>query len=280
MPAQPLPERCIWCLRTTAEVPFNESHIVPAALGNAVQTLPPGVVCQPCNSSFGGKMERALIEDRTFGPYRWYSDLRNARTGRIPDSPIFGPPYRDTADPRRPLKFTISAGRAGVTIDVQSPMQRQFTTTYTDREMRLLSRAYHKMAFEGLTWLLYVYEGDLPSLPQDPFDARFDAVRRWVRDGQPMTMVRPVLHGPYGEARAEFDMLIWEHEGTLVAGFDFFGDQYAVSLTSPPDRAWPELKAWAEAQWLVDGVDALWGIGYHPNEGNTAFVIALPGARG
>jgi hypothetical protein len=93
-----------------------------------------------------------------------------------------------------------------------------------------------------------------------------------------MRMVRPVLHGPYGEARAEFDMLFWEHQGTLVGGFDLFGDQYAVNLTSPADSAWPDLKAWAEAQWLKDGVDKLWGIGHHPREGNTPLIIALPSA--
>ena len=222
MPVLPIPYRCIWCRRTAAEVDFDESHVVPAFLGNSVQTLPPGIVCKPCNNGFGGKVERALLEDPMFDLYRWYAGARSARTGRRLASPRFGRPYPETSPPHDPLKFTVNAGRAGLNVRVESPVVEQFSHVYTDRQMHLLSRAYHKMAVEGLAWEIFM--DDARDFSLDLFDPVFDPVRHWVRAGQPMAKVRPVLHGPYGTPRPGWDMLIYRHNDTLILGWDLLGD--------------------------------------------------------
>lgn len=54
---------------------------------------------------------------------------------------------------------------------------------YEGRHLIALSRAAHKIAFESVAWRLYVHGFDGPAI--DLFDARFDPVRRWAREGVP-----------------------------------------------------------------------------------------------
>src|SRR5205814_6252495 len=62
------------------------------------------------------------------------------------------------------------------------------STEYDARTIAALSRAVHKIAFEALAESVFV--SGSPQLP-DLFDAAFNPVRRWAREGQPPNPVRP-----------------------------------------------------------------------------------------
>lgn len=62
-----IPRRCIWCKRTEPEAVFTtESHALAKAVGNVVQVLPPGIVCDQCNQYYGSKIEPWLLDDPLF----------------------------------------------------------------------------------------------------------------------------------------------------------------------------------------------------------------------
>jgi len=190
----PIPGRCIWCLKPA---PPNDpsrsdtSHVVHACLGNAEQqVLPPGIVCKPCNGVFGTKLDRELIE---FPPLRMngallevmhHPDKKRLFRDSIPDVG----PIPDA--PSEVIEVLIGCTSMSLVLDLWRPIIGHYEVTYTTRRLRLLSRAVHKLLFESVAWHVYV-RGHNEAV--DLFDSAFDAVRRWVRYGEPQTTGRPWL---------------------------------------------------------------------------------------
>jgi hypothetical protein len=242
MPVFPLPNRCIWCLRTN--VPFDLSHCLPECVGNSNQhILPPGIVCKKCNSYFGSKVEPKLLSDPPFhiaavalglvDP----DDMQRFRE-RLFDS-THPPDGAVNHDIHLKVHIDIPTGRFQTDIDYT--VKGRITLVYSVEDRRWLSRAIHKIAFESLAWSLYVKGNDqFVNL----FGSQFDGVRRWSRQGQPIGKVRAVLR------RFPEDLSpTWSHQIMTFPGDHFivqlnlFGDWYVVSLTAKHDEALTNLKA-------------------------------------
>lgn len=58
-------QRCLFCKQPSENSKAIE-HIIPESLGNKEHILPKGVVCDDCNSYFGSKVEKELLEQSFF----------------------------------------------------------------------------------------------------------------------------------------------------------------------------------------------------------------------
>ena len=74
--------RCIFC-KKIASASRSVEHIIPQSLGNEEHTLPPGVVCDPCNNYFASAIEQPVLESGYFVSSRFNALIPNKRQ-RIP----------------------------------------------------------------------------------------------------------------------------------------------------------------------------------------------------
>lgn len=220
MPVFPVPNKCIWCLRACPEVSFDRSHVLPQCVGNKhQQILPKGVVCQPCNNSYSRKVEREFIHEPLF---RMGTHVLGIRKDPLLDSLPFD------STPRR-FHFNISLNNSELKVDCDGPPKLICKKTYNKRDSSLLSRAIHKMAFEALAHALYVKGHDENV---DVLSERFHPIRQWVRLGQPMSTVRPVLRGPSEYPNGEWEVRIHENHGAFLVQMKLFAEWFAVHLTA------------------------------------------------
>jgi len=273
MAVLPRPGVCIWCRGPAGS---NVSHVVPQALGNAVQVLHAGIVCARCNNFFGTGIEAALMNDPIVDMLRWYSGLRNVRTNRTPPSQRLGVAFPSTGHPTAELRYTMHIGSGGqvpayalpgyiiapsdnvVTLEMHSPRVERFPFTYDRRKLAKLSRAFYKIAVETLASLTYeIPESDFTI---DLFSSDFNAVREWVRYGSPPTLVRPVLLAPFGTPSPDWEYALLESLGRPVVGMTLFGLEAVTYPCGPQRGSLPLLAEWAGREWLGDVVDAVWGI--------------------
>lgn len=230
----------------------TKSHALPAAAGNADEVLPPGVVCDTCNRNWG-KIERELSAYPLFKIGAWAVQSRNTRTGEP-----FCPKLVDDAGTVVPLPRRRSGGiRLGIGIngnalrvEVTTTVKGIFIADLTPRRLALLSRAVHKVAFEGLAWGMYCQHSQTTPVVVDPLSSQFDHIRSWVKMGKPQRTVRPFFQpadltssvripatfGPTVDVRPS---------GVIVQYRDGFA-WYGVTLTSRPERALHDLEEWGE----------------------------------
>ena len=188
----PIPERCIWCrepLPSSDREKTDRSHVLHACLGNADDVLPPGVVCRPCNRYFGAKVDPALVDFPPLQTSAALLEVINTRhnklfrdsvpgVGRIPDTPS------------EVIDVAIGVEPARLVLDLRRPIVGRYEKTYRPKDLRVLSRAVHKLLVESIALQVYV-RGH--SEPVDLFASDFDHVRRWVRRGEPSVAARPWL---------------------------------------------------------------------------------------
>jgi hypothetical protein len=74
--------RCIFCKQDSSTSRTIE-HIVPESLGNEEHTLPAGIVCDNCNSYFGLKVEKPLLDSDYFRQARSRNLIYN-KENRVP----------------------------------------------------------------------------------------------------------------------------------------------------------------------------------------------------
>jgi hypothetical protein len=74
--------RCIFCKQDSSTSKKVE-HIIPEALGNKEHVLPRGVVCDDCNSYFGLKVEKPLLDSDYFRQARSRNLIYN-KENRVP----------------------------------------------------------------------------------------------------------------------------------------------------------------------------------------------------
>lgn len=74
--------RCIFCKNDSTNSKSVE-HIIPESLGNKNNILPKGVVCDNCNSYFGSKIEKTVLEMPYFKSLRGRIMIENKK-GKIP----------------------------------------------------------------------------------------------------------------------------------------------------------------------------------------------------
>lgn len=237
----PTSDRCIWCLKRKAETQFDICHVLPECVGNEnIQVLPEFAVCKQCNNYFGSKVEPALLRDPLFHIIAVFLRLRDPQDMNEFRDRIFDREHPTVGNIKRKLYLgmKISLPRT-FSVDVHYGIRGQINKSYERKELALLSRAVHKIAFETLAWTIFTQ-----NMHQDidVFSADFDSVRQWARHGAPINTIRPVIR------RQTFDRISTEWGCCLATFPDFiamelnlFGDWYAVSLTSAPDKAKDDL---------------------------------------
>lgn len=272
MATKQIPNRCIWCLKKTPSATFNsESHVLPECVGNErQQVLPQGIVCDDCNNHFGTKVEVTLIDDPIFEARVGILQLRD-RKGEFAYERSPSGVHRIAH-----MAAEVSANKIALITHYEikgQPGKPNETRTisksknYESKALALLSRAVHKIAFESLAHSLFVKSGlkfehiDLKNI--DVFNNRFDAIRRWVRYGEPQGSVRTVLRlQKFDEIKTQEELFQWGGELRYFQGWfryelNLFGDWYIMSLTSPADKADGDLRSWAartkfaQPVWMV-----------------------------
>lgn len=78
--------KCIFCKNDSTNSKSVE-HIIPESLGNKNNILPKGVVCDNCNSYFGSKIEKIVLEIPYFKSLRGRIMIENKK-GKVP--PVTG----------------------------------------------------------------------------------------------------------------------------------------------------------------------------------------------
>jgi hypothetical protein len=75
---------CIFCKKESSASKSRE-HIIPESLGNTTHCLPPGVVCDPCNSYFSREIEKPFLGSPAITLLRFRQGIPSKR-GKIPPS--------------------------------------------------------------------------------------------------------------------------------------------------------------------------------------------------
>jgi hypothetical protein len=188
---QQLPSSCIWCrgLLTDSDI----SHVLPECVGNEQQVLQKGIVCKKCNQYFGTKVEPALLDDPIFHTIAVVLRLVDPADGNSFRDKIFDNRHQPVGRPNRALDLNTHISSTQLDLDIRFEVAGRLSRSYSSRDLALLSRAVHKIAFESLAWNLYVKGLDQPV---NILDVAFDYVRKWTREGQPSSTVRPVMRKP------------------------------------------------------------------------------------
>lgn len=249
----PIPNRCIWCLESGKEVIFNKSHVVPECVGNEIQVLPPGIVCKECNQYFGTKLEPILLDDPLFHIIAVYLSLVDPDDMNYFRNKIFDKNHPSTERINRDLNLQVQIKGQKVEANISYQIQGVIERIYSRRNLQGLSRAIYKIAFEALAYNVFV-KGVDKSI--DVFSDEFHPIRRWTRRGQPRHIVRPVLRRPTNKISTKWEERFWQLKNNIAVELNLFGDWYAVSLTSDPNKALDDLISLvgknAENVWCID----------------------------
>ena len=262
MSLKPIPYQCIWCRKDQAEVTFDsKSHVLPKCLGNLrQQVLPPGVVCDGCNSSFK-KLENQLIEEPILKTLVGILQVRDKDLHFIYGHSPSG------VDRYANINAEVSTNINRINVTTQYEISGQPDTSkevrtisesknYNKRTLAFLSRAVHKIAFETIAHNLYVGAGVQSQIPGiqglDIFDHSFDAIRKWVRYGEPQNSVRPMLRIlRLDKVNTQSQLFQWRgklhyFQQCFYCYLSLFNDWYILNLTASPDRVRDCLYNWSK----------------------------------
>ena len=214
--------------------------------------LPAGIVCASCNNYFGSKIEPVLLDDPFFHVIAVVLTLvdpddMNAFRNRLfdqihpPDGPI-----------QKALNVSADVSKNQVSLNVAYEIKGRMSRSYPARQLRFLSRAIHKIAFECLAHEVFVK--GLES-PPDLFSFQFEHIRLWARKGEPHSFARPVLRRMSQKISPDWGFRMWKFEEDIGCEIRLFGDWYGVSLTSPHNETLNRLRKWVGSQtqdvWYV-----------------------------
>jgi len=236
-----IPFRCIWCLRQGPGVTFNVSHVLPECAGIQGHELPPGFVCEGCNSYFGQKVEPVLLDDPLFHTIAVFLSLVDPDDMNVFRNRIFDAAHRPAQPPLRDLKLDVDLQNHKLGVHVAYTIKGKLEKEYSKKDLAFLSRAIHKIAFEPLAWNTFVSAAK-PTV--DLFSTDFDPVRHWAREGQPHGSVRAVLRKPNPTISTNYSIRCWTFGKVVGIELMLFADWYGVSLTSTPDQALSDLVGW------------------------------------
>jgi len=176
--------RCIFCKQESSTSKTVE-HIIPEALGNKEHVLSRGVVCDSCNSYFGLKVEKPLLDSDYFRQARSRNLIYN-KENRVPSIsgvlfPGFVPIEWDQAGHG---VFATREKDTGKLINVLRDIQEgKLIVPMIERpDEHLMSRFLAKVALEVLASRFLVIPGGL----DDVIDkSELDELRHYARFGAP-----------------------------------------------------------------------------------------------
>jgi len=234
--------RCIFCKEDSSSSRTIE-HIVPESLGNKDYTLPPGIVCSKCNSYFGLKVEKPLLDSDYFRQARFRNIVSN-KEGRIPT--VQGLLLPGIV----PIELMKEESGQSIFPSRERDLPRFLQSLQGNREYKLIvpitiepnhnlmSRFLAKAALEILAFKTLKVEGALDEITDKP---EFNAFREYARYGAspaywPFSS-RPIY--PEGklfiedkeryEILHEFDLLYTE-SNELYLVIAIFGIEYVLNM--------------------------------------------------
>jgi hypothetical protein len=192
--------RCIFCKKNASGSKAIE-HIIPESLGNEEHTLPPGIVCAPCNNYFASSIEQPVLESGYFVTSRFNALIPNKRR-RMPSlSGILLSGYRADQDVRfhraevsRSVEgaFQIYAEPAAEEGIVSGRINRVIVPASGSKpNHQLFSRFLGKVAVECMA--LQLLKNGPHMLPEFIDDEQVDLLRNYSRFG------KTGLEWPYSE---------------------------------------------------------------------------------
>jgi hypothetical protein len=263
--------RCLFCLGPS-EGSVSVEHIVPESLGNTTMILPPGVVCDSCNSYFGRKVEAPFLNSPPIRALRHTQGLQNKR-GRIPDLDVaigdgtVGQLMVSRHDPTlRSLAVTEETIQRVLFGDHSSSHHLWFPMPESVRPDRQVARFVAKAGLEAVAERNLGFplgSATLVGAPELEMCRRFarygDGPRVWEvrveRLHEPDHMFIDTL--PDGQRVWEMDLLIIDEQFTIFA-MSIFGLEFVINLTDPtlePYNRWL-LQRRAPSLLYPDGVPA------------------------
>lgn len=234
--------RCVFCKQDSSGSRSIE-HIIPQSLGNALHTLPVGVVCDHCNNYFSKEVEKPFLETPWARTLRFHQALVSKK-GRIPS--IAGLLQRSV-----PVSAIRSSKDGSTHLEVPSGAFN-FIASLSQGELILplegpwpsgpiASRFAAKVAIEAMAARVMHLEGGVDWLSnEDQFDLLRDHARRGRQMDWPTHIRRiyaadhPVL-GPRGEAEQilhEFDFLVTQSSEWYFI-LAIFGLEFTINLGGP-----------------------------------------------
>lgn len=138
------PRLCIFCLLN--KNPFTApEHILSEALGNKRLTLPPGVVCDPCNHGPLSSLDKALVEFPPLQLTRVLWSLQRKKggyaTARFSNGTIIGHAGNNIEVQSDSEDFLVETGGGQLTFNLEM-------NDLTGRKLQRVSRALLKAALE------------------------------------------------------------------------------------------------------------------------------------
>ncbi len=178
--------RCIFCRQDSNESKSVE-HIIPESLGNKVNTLSQGIVCDKCNNYFSREVEKPFLEHSAIELLRFEEGVENKK-GRIP--PTMGIIFPDAlVEVRKTFKDGI-AGEVRVPTEIFNKIVnlksgqiilKKFNDELSLPNGSVLSRFIGKIAIEAFAQRLQNSEQLLEEFIDD---VQMDSLRNHVRLGK------------------------------------------------------------------------------------------------
>src|SRR2546427_5535000 len=144
----PIPRRCIWCKRTEPEAAFtSESHVLANAVGNVLQALPPGIVCDQCNQYYGSKIEPWLLDDPLFHARAVVVGLVDPEDMNAFRGKMFDERHPPVGQVIRKLHLDIGLSGQRLTLGVDYAIKGTMLREYEDRKSTRLNSSHSQISY-------------------------------------------------------------------------------------------------------------------------------------
>ena len=160
-------------------------------------------------------------------------------------------------EPSEVIDVSIDVAPARLILDFRRPTVGRYETDYRPAELRVLSRAVHKLALESIAWYVYVVGH---AEPVDLFASTFNPVRQWVRRGEPQQ--KPARPWLWQFPSQDFRQSWYVEPLHLIQGRGFvqmriFGTWFLVDVTSENHGALSSLSEHEKAPNIVRVADSM-----------------------
>ena len=236
--------RCVFC-KVDAGTSRSREHIIPESLGNTLQVLPPGVVCDACNNYFAREVEKPFLESDSVRSLRFEQALVSKR-GKIPTlTGIITPVLAEAVVTRYasgPFLASAAVPEEALNAIARVPKgQIVFSAPPGHPSGAVVSRLLAKIAIEVMASRLLSIPGGTDYLVGE---TQLDLIRNHARRGHPQQWpyhARPIYQrnrkwveqtGRNVQVVHEFDVLATEWgEWFLVVAI--FGMEFTINYGGP-----------------------------------------------
>ena len=239
---------CIFC-KANSTGSCSVEHIIPESIGNTDHVLPPGVVCDSCNTYFSIKVEKPLLEASYFRDMCYRGRIRNKQGNppRVRGIHLQGWAPVDLIPDMDGNGASICASRENDEKRLVETTRRLTNFTIVvpvpaEPDQQLLSRFLAKVAIESLALKLFDTEGGISEVVEK---SELNPLREYARRGTPASFwpyhSRPLYPPDFLFVESESEPCEVLHEWTFLytEGYElyfvlaFFGIEYAINMGGP-----------------------------------------------